>query len=939
MMNNFISISDFSSAVKNKQDIKELKGQTLSPSLQSMLEKQPENDSVEIVKDTEIKKEEPIKENETADINSLEENLQKAKNQNGLIEKLVDKIKGLVGFGLSSKKLDNMLKEVKQGKLSADEFNLAIKKYRSKQENIAQVTGDTASILVAGGAFFAVLNLLTKGKGIVKLNKAESKKYIEKFAENMKAKRLPKFLDWLGNSDKIQGKIDKYSKNGRGKWLIAISSMLIGGFVKENLLKLNRIATKQYKPEINKDTMSKDEIKQAKKEAKKQRKNANFRNRISGMVNGLLLPVTTTLGAFGVPLYLGINALNRHFVAKKEGAGKKGIGSFINDVKDSPITYVTTIALSAAPLFKKAKFSKVLEENIEKTVKKLIQANLETPKARSTVYQELEGIILGDSKIAKIIADNTLNPSEKIKQLSDTNIFALKFKQIRGSEDSLAKALKEECPETWTLEAAQAKIDEVFGIGKYRVQKTVGTGTIAQTFEAEADDGSKVCIKMVHQGIDAAKIERDRAAFEELIKANVADPNEQKFLIANLNNLAQGISAEANLQNEFEAAKELAKVTKQAKVVNPRLIKDNIYVMDRADGISLAALNKFQNCKELIGDSSKKEVEDMVSEAKRWYEYDLERYKDDSRMQKRLMKSKEYYENCKDALAFYDKYQQMRKEIDALTDKESITMLERYQDILIEQFSQVDAKGKTIHGDIHPGNIFIDIKKLKEGKKDFFTLIDTGNTIKQSTSQALRFINLTSYIQNGDYENIASFVLEGATLPKGMTKEKAFEIISNTLKEMFFSDKVSLGIVNNDSILQLTDGIMKDYNIIPASTQGNLLKAKTSANNSLLELMKVYINKKGEKMQNIQDGKQASMAVAGFLAEQANLITRSRLKTKAQEKANLAKIPLAERLKIKRGKNAPKLNSEDFLTYQLKQYRLNDLIAEAKAIIEKLDNM
>ena len=42
-----------------------------------------------------------------------------------------------------------------------------------------------------------------------------------------------------------------------------------------------------------------------------------------------------------------------------------------------------------------------------------------------------------------------------------------------------------------------------------------------------------------------------------------------------------------------------------------------------------------------------------------------------------------------------------------------------------------DEKGKTIHGDIHPGNIFIDIPAMRKGEDNFFTLIDTGNTIKR----------------------------------------------------------------------------------------------------------------------------------------------------------------------------------------------------------------
>ena len=117
--------------------------------------------------------------------------------------------------------------------------------------------------------------------------------------------------------------------------------------------------------------------------------------------------------------------------------------------------------------------------------------------------------------------------------------------------------------------------------------------------------------------------------------------------------------------------------------------------------------------------------------------------------------------------------------------------MEQYEDVLIEQFSKVDSTGKIIHGDIHSGNIFVDMKTLRENlqgelsrkakrisgvhnSKPALTLIDTGNTINQTSEQAFRFKNLTSYIQNGDWENITNFVLEGAKLPEGMSQEKAF---------------------------------------------------------------------------------------------------------------------------------------------------------------------
>lgn len=85
-----------------------------------------------------------------------------------------------------------------------------------------------------------------------------------------------------------------------------------------------------------------------------------------------------------------------------------------------------------------------------------------------------------------------------------------------------------------------------------------------------------------------------------------------------------------------------------------------------------------------------------------------------------------------------------------LTDSDASYLLDEYMKVLVEQFNKVDKKGKVIHADIHPGNIFIDVNALKSRKGKVFTLIDTGNTIEQIMEQSIRSISLTSYIKNGN---------------------------------------------------------------------------------------------------------------------------------------------------------------------------------------------
>ena len=67
-----------------------------------------------------------------------------------------------------------------------------------------------------------------------------------------------------------------------------------------------------------------------------------------------------------------------------------------------------------------------------------------------------------------------------------------------------------------------------------------------------------------------------------------------------------------------------------------------------------------------------------------------------------------------------------------MTPSQIKKLLKTYIDLQVEQFAKVDKKGKVIHADIHPGNIFINLQALKSGKGKLLTLIDTGNTIKLS---------------------------------------------------------------------------------------------------------------------------------------------------------------------------------------------------------------
>lgn len=872
-MYNFISFNDF------KQETKLKRTPLLNKTILAGKNTEFINDSVELSK-----------------------NLTEAKNKNGIIEKVADKIKGFTGIGFSSKKIQ---KDIENNK-NSEAVKKDIKNYRRQQEGIAQATADVATGLASIFTFFKVKNKtrLYAG-GISSLNE----KGIEDIISKLKEGKIKDLIQ------KITSKLDKKST---AVIIGAISAMFIGSFVKSNLLKLNRIGSKEFKIDKTKN-YSKKELKQEKKRLKKEKRNANFRNSISGAISGLTAPVITLFGPAGAFAYAGINSLSRYFIASRADKNEKSIKSYVENLKNSPVQNLAAAALLIFPALKTGKADKIFEKNLSKVIEKLKNAKLEDKYSSESVYSKLESILFGDEKINGILNDNNLTTSQKIQKLGDENIFALKFKQIGSNTDDLARALKEECPATRTLEEAKEKVSKAFG-KKYEVEGCVGVGTIAESYIAKDENGNHVVIKMIKEGISKEKINSDKEAFIQIIKNSAGKSEEEKdILIKNIENIAQGVLQEVDLANEKTAAEALRKVTQKAKVVVPIEIKDNMYVMEKANGISLQNLIKYleyqhkYNIHSKIGDKGDSFFTNMS-------------------------------DDIKQKLEEFIKLNPGLEDVGDISTEEAKKLIEKYDDVLIEQFSKVGEKGKTIHADIHPGNIFIDMKALRNGEKNFFTLIDTGNVINQTPESAIRFLNLSNYIQNADVDNITNFVLEGAKLPEGMTKEKAFEAISSELRKVFFDDKTSFGFVSNDSVINLSSSIMEKLNIIPGDTQGNLLKAKTSANQSKAEFLRTLMTAFENKFINAKPEEMSKAKIASdvlSLAKDAGKISiKSKIKTMLQEKLNLKTISPALRSAIKKSANVPARNSEEYIMYKLKPFK--DLKGGLEKLIEQkfeqLDN-
>ena len=854
-----------------------------------------------------------VKQNQTQprpQITIKEHYRREARKNNGLIEKFHNWLKNTTGIGVGSKKVLAEIQKAENGTATTQEVQAKIKEYNASQENSAQLLGDAVSISASGATFFGLNKLFNQAKGCIDVNKP--------LTDNI-AKMIKNTREELVNDAEIPVKKKKltnrlfniYEKtfntltsNKKTLLITGLASAFVGGLTKYWALKFNRVGSNEFKVDDKiygkkklRNPMQKKAAKLSKKQLNKERRKTNFKNFVSGTINGLMMPVMALGGIIGAPIYLAGNMLNRYFIANKTDKNKSVNGFMENLSQNALATGVVTAAL-AIPLVKKGNFAKVFNENMAKASKKLAEANLQPAEFKGiSAYKQLEEMMLESPNIKSII-DGSASIEDKIKQLTKENLFAAKFKQISEDESLLTNALQDNCPPTRTLDEAQKYITSNLGSG-YKVSKLLGVGTVAETYIAKDVSGKEVCIKILKNGITKDKILNDKQKFIDMVK-NMTDKSadEKEYLLRNVEDLAEGILKEVDLKNEMDNAIKLAKTTRVANVVKPIEVKNNVYIMEKAKGVSLGSfmdLNKLYLKKEAI-----------------------EKLEKDPKLKEEALK--EIDEKIKIVTERMPAFSDIK-----LRKQDTDYLLQEYQKVFIEQFHKIDKNGKLIHADIHKGNIFIDPNVLKTRKGKLFTLIDTGNMVDMGVEQSLRALNLTNYIKQGNVRDIAEYVLEGAKLPANMDKKGAVEKVEQELKACFFDNLTKLEQMNDEKILALTDNIMQKYEIISSSSQLNLHKSRTSAKKSLDALEKAirsfdFIDVMGH---DSKTGKALSGGKKGLEHLAKNKLYDTMVAK--QEKENLKQLTPMQKLRQKNNPNAPKANSEEYLTYWLKQKMLGDV--------------
>lgn len=835
------------------------------------------------------------------DLTEVRDEFVKAKKDNGLIRKAYNALKNVSGVGLGSKALEKEIERYKNGEISKEEIEKKISQYKISQENGTQTLGDVA----AGAA--AITTYLTADKVIKKFRVQNKLNALPEMAKDVikSIKALPQGKKYVRDITKL------LNSNTKTKLLMLPVLAMIGGSTKQTVTWFDRLGSKEYSVD-KKDFATKKEYKKAKWAATKASIKQSAKDFATGAADGILAPITTIAGGIvGVPAYLA-STLGLKYLTAKNDNDKKSLGGFVEKLKDNAAVNTVGALLIALPALKKAHFNKVLSKNLETVAKNLEGVKLKQPDLPSTktTYQELEDIMINSEPIQKILQQFGKHGVERksiddiIKELSNENLFAVKFLQIKNggifaqnNYKAISEALRESCPPTRTLEEAQAHIDKMWGASDYKVSKLLGVGTVAETYLAKDKAGKEVCIKVLKDGITADKIAADKEKFLKLVIGDTPKDKlseGQKYLIKNIDDLAEGIAKEVDFKNEMQAAEALRKHCKVSDVAKPIAVKDGIYVMEKAPGISVKTLVDYFKCEQEL----------------KYIKKALSNNPNDSFYATRLKELEAQMVKIKSRAPEFEDFDMTAPQVKRL--------LNNYIDLQVEQFSKIERNGKVIHADIHPGNIFINLENLKSGKGKLFTLIDTGNTINLTKEQAKVALRLTTYIKNGNTKDLTTTILDGAVLPSGLTKENAAKQIEAELKKYFFDSETKIGTMNIDTFYALTDNLLRKYNIIPNNTQLNLNKAKVSAKNSFQDLLQSFFSKKYGDIEG--DSKVEILGAMTRLAKDG-IQLQSKLHTSQamQESKNLFQMSIGEAVNFLRNPNMNKTNSTEYLTYRLKQ--------------------
>lgn len=278
------------------------------------------------------------------------------------------------------------------------------------------------------------------------------------------------------------------------------------------------------------------------------------------------------------------------------------------------------LELAPKPLKRIAFMNKELikEKEMTNIMREIEQYNIFYPKMIQSMPSNISSMIniVGEGKNPLEELIQKTSKESKIGGFWKKRSAYIADKGINAVNDFLNK-YKSSCPPSRTVKEAQKFVSGTYG-NRFTLKggKPLGVGTIAETFLAKDNEtGNDVVIKMVKKWVSLDKLNKDK---ENMLKSleRVKDkikPDEYDYQRKLVDELYSAWSKEVDLKLEAEAAKTLGKYAVNYNTVSPVAVKNNIFVMEKANGVQFDKFTKYLN------DNNVKLTKDEASDLLRSY--------------------------------------------------------------------------------------------------------------------------------------------------------------------------------------------------------------------------------------------------------------------------------------------------------------------------------
>ena len=560
-----------------------------------------------------------------------EEKLNRIYRSQGMLGKFFDKIQGTLGVGLSKSKLQKEL-----NKTPADKFDKKLNQYYDQQKNEAEIAMDLMTGVSAAGTFRLIKKAQTYSHLYTKNKKFEAISSLVGLGVSaiagMITKPLLRGINGIGMSKKDK-KQERTILKDMGSGFIDGAAAPLAYAYKLGLagaVAINSASRYAFNKKADKDS--------------------GFAEHLS---NGWLVKVPALgLAAFSAfKFHKRIDVLEKAIAKSKENV--KNIKNFeskmplteLADLAKSNLrdnktqhdliaatkkgffskTYMTltmplrklfgdkihpaieSLELTGKPLFRTTFMTKSLikEKEMNNIMREIEQYNIFYPKMIQAMPSNIGTLanLAGEGKnpLNKIIDENIDIKSgnwftRRLKKMHANRMKYISEKGIDAVNDFLNK-YKSSCPASRTAKEAQKYVADTYG-KKYTIigDKPLGVGTIAETFLAKDNEtGKEVVVKMIKKWVSADKLKADK---ENMLKSlervkNKIKPDEYEYQKKLVNELYGAWSKEIDLKLEADAAKTLGKYAVNYNTVAPISVKNNIFVMEKANGVQFDKLTEY----------------------------------------------------------------------------------------------------------------------------------------------------------------------------------------------------------------------------------------------------------------------------------------------------------------------------------------------------------